>query len=133
MIKNVLLVDDDQSVLNVVCQMLADVGLVLHCVDSAEAALCEFCLREKQFHLLITDYNLPGLDGVTLANKTLEITPYMPIIMLTGNSVPEVKHLALGAGVKRVLFKPFTRNELLDSVEFAMNMPLPTYDNCCVT
>lgn len=133
MIKNILLVDDDQSVLNVVYQMLADVGLLVNCVDSAEAALCELTLREKQFHLLITDYNLSGLDGVTLANKTLEIMPGMPIIMMTGNCVPEVKHLALEAGVKRVLFKPFTRNELLDSVEFAMYKSLPTYDSCSVT
>ena len=88
--------------------------MTVQSAESGEEALCE--LREKTFYLMITDLNLPGLDGFALAQKALEIAPCMPVIMVTGSIAPGIPRLAEEAGIATVLFKPFHPSEILAAV-----------------
>ena len=112
--KNILLVDDNQDCLRLVKNLLEIEGMTVQSAESGEEALCE--LREKTFYLMITDLNLPGLDGFALAQKALEIAPGMPVIMVTGSIAPGIPRLAEAAGIATVLYKPFHPNEILAAV-----------------
>lgn len=114
LMKNILLVDDNQDCLRLVKNLLEIEGMTVQSAESGEEALCE--LREKTFYLMITDLNLPGLDGFALAQKALEIAPCMPVIMITGSIAPGIPRLAEEAGIAKVLFKPFHPNEILAAI-----------------
>lgn len=109
-----MVVDDDQDCLRLVKNLLEIEGMTVLSAESGEDALCE--LREKTFYLMITDLNLPGLDGFALAQKALEIAPRMPVIMVTGSILPGIPRLAKEAGIAKVLFKPFHPNEILAAI-----------------
>lgn len=111
---DILLVDDDQDLLRLIKSLLAQEGMAVQSAESGEEALCE--LREKTFELMITDFNLPGLDGLALAQKALGIAPRMPIIMITGSIASGIPRLAEEAGIAKVLFKPFHPNEILAAI-----------------
>ena len=112
--EDILLVDDDRDILHLVRNLLETEGMTVRCAETGEEALCE--LREKTFHLLITDLNLPGLDGFALASKASSLAPRMPIIMITGNLSSMIPSLAMEAGITTILAKPFHANELLEAV-----------------
>jgi len=112
--EEILVVDDDTIVLGLVRRILEREGFVAHCVESGEEALEQ--IRERTFSLMITDFNMPGLDGLELARKGLEIAPQMPIIMNTGGISPTIALIAKKIGIAKVLSKPFLSTELLKTV-----------------
>lgn len=112
--KSVLLTDDDPDCQGIVKSLLENEGMTVQCAESGEEALGE--LRERTFDLLITDLNLPGLDGFGLSKKALEIAPYTPVIMITGDISPGIPRLAEEIGIKKVLFKPFNPTEILAAI-----------------
>ena len=63
--EDILVVDDDRQILELVKRILEREGIVAHCVASGEEALEK--MRERTFSLMITDLNMPGLDGLELS------------------------------------------------------------------
>ena len=116
--EDILVVDDDRLILEAVKRILEREGIVAHCVASGEEALEK--MKERTFSLMITDLNMPGLDGLELARKGLEIAPQMPIIMDTGGISPKIIRLAKEIGITKVLGKPFLVKELLDTIRDVM-------------
>jgi CheY-like chemotaxis protein len=112
--ENILVVDDELNNLNLIKCFLEAEGMIIHCATSGEDALRK--MKDVPFHLMITDFNMPGMDGMELARKALEIAPDMPIIMLTGEISPEIPQLAEKVGIKTVLAKPIHPIELLKAV-----------------
>lgn len=112
--QEILLVDDDQNFMQLVRNLLVQEGLAVQCASSAEEGL--ILLKNRAFQLMITDFNMPGLDGLQLARKSREIAPHMPIIMSSGNISPELPRMASKAGIAAVLAKPFGSNELLEAI-----------------
>ena len=112
--EDILVVDDDRIMLELVKRILEREGIVAHCVASGEEALEK--MKERTFSLMITDLNMPGLDGLELARKGLEIAPQMPIIMDTGRISPKIIRLAKEIGISKVLTKPFLPDVLLDTI-----------------
>lgn len=111
---DILVVDDDCIMLELLKRILEREGIASHCVTSGEEALEQ--IKEKTFSLMITDLNMPGLDGLELASKGLEIAPQMPIIMDTGRISPKIIRLAKEIGIAKVLAKPFHAKELLETI-----------------
>jgi len=116
--EDVLVVDDDRLILELVKQILEHEGIVAHCAASGEEALEQ--MRNRTFSLMITDYNMPGLNGLELARKGLKLAPLMPIIMDTGENSPQITSLAKEIGISRVLAKPFRPGELINSIRDVM-------------
>lgn len=112
--EDILVVDDDNIMLELVKRILEREGIVVHCAASGEEALEQ--IKVKTFSLMITDLNMPGLDGLELARKGLEIAPQMPIIMDTGDISPETIRQAKEIGISKVLAKPFLLKELLETI-----------------
>jgi CheY-like chemotaxis protein len=116
--KDILVVDDDRVILEAVRRILEREGLVAHCVASGEEALEK--IKERTFSLMITDLNMPGLDGFELSRIGLGIAPQMPIIMDTGRISPKITRLAKEIGITKVLSKPFIPNVLLETIRDVM-------------
>lgn len=116
--KEILVVDDDKELLALVKRILKYNGIAAHCVESGEAALEQ--IKARTFSLMITDFNMPGLDGLELARKGMAIAPRMPIIMNTGAISAEIIREAAEIGIAEVLVKPFLAEELLETIRNVM-------------
>jgi two-component system cell cycle sensor histidine kinase/response regulator CckA len=83
LIKTILVVDDETELLAVIAQTLRRAGYeVLEACGVAEAVLkCE----QPQIDLILSDFNLPGANGIILARKMESLRPNLPIIFMTGN------------------------------------------------
>ena len=119
--EEILVVDDDSKILGAIKRILEREGFVVHCVESGEEALAQ--IKERTFSLMITDYNMPGLNGLELARKGLELAPLMPIIMDTGGITPIITRLAKEIGIAKVLTKPFLTSELMKTIRDVMVAP----------
>ena len=103
--QRILVVDDEESVavtLQSGLERMPDCEVFV--TTSGEQALQLF--DEQAFDLLITDYKMPGLDGMTLAEHIRQSHPSTVIIMLTAYSSEELLEWATRASVHRILDKP---------------------------
>ena len=122
--KEILVVDDNVECLELVRVLLEREGRKVHCASSGGEALR--VMKERNFLLLITDFNMPGVDGLELARNALKIAPQLPIIMITGDLSPEIPRLTLEAGIEKVLAKPFrveTLRNLVDEIARDRHLP----------
>jgi CheY-like chemotaxis protein len=82
--------------------------------SAAEAlALCQ----QRQFDLLLTDYNMPGDDGVSLIKQARQQWPGVLAIMITAHDTLELRRLAVTAAVDRVLDKRVKIAEIQQAVQ----------------
>ena len=114
----VLVVDDQLTIRSLVRSGLQQIGVTS--VDEApdgEAGLR--ALIEKGSHLVISDYNMPKLDGLGLlrAVRAHPPTAKTAFIMLTGRADKELVQRAVQFGVNNYLVKPFTVQTLKDKIE----------------
>lgn len=107
----VLIVDDEKFLLELASSFFKSEGMEVHCASSGEEALRK--LGERAFILMVTDFNMPEMDGLELAAKAREMAPRMPILLVTGDYSPEISSLAREAGIAKVFAKPFDFEELL--------------------
>jgi CheY-like chemotaxis protein len=105
----VLLVDDAPEVLRTTGIFLEAAGFDVTRANSGDEALA--CLDSGQmFALLVTDYAMPGLNGVDLLARALEKLPAMKAIIITG--FPDTDNLGEMPPGVALLLKPFRRAEL---------------------
>ena len=95
---SVLLVDDDDAVRATIAEMLSSLGFIVHEASSAEGAL-EWIQQGGDLDLLITDYSMPGMSGVGLADAVRRQRPKIPVIVISGyadagGNAPDVARLA---------------------------------------
>lgn len=110
----ILLVDDDEDYLRQFRNFLLREGFTVECAVNAEEALTT--LQDSNIRLLITDLNMPGIDGIELARRTKKIRPHLPVILSTGIISPRIQRIAENAGIKAVLYKPFDVQRMLAMV-----------------
>jgi DNA-binding response OmpR family regulator len=109
-----LVVDDDDRLLFVMKRFFDSEGLPARFAESGEKAL--EMIKDAHFSMMITDFNMPGMNGFELTKRAKNISPAMPVIMVTGADSPEIPKLAAEAGVSRILYKPFEPSELIDVI-----------------
>lgn len=116
MAKTIMVVDDSASFRSVVGIALKGAGYeVIEACDGRDALNK---LDGKKIHLIVSDVNMPNMDGITLVGEIKKLSNYRftPILMLTTESQPEKKEAARAAGAKAWLVKPFQPPLLLDAV-----------------
>jgi two-component system cell cycle response regulator CpdR len=79
----VLVVDDDTSVLEVVAGMLEELGCEVRSARTGPEALDELT-KDHRIEVLITDINMPGMDGHELAHRAKRISPKLQVLQLSG-------------------------------------------------
>jgi two-component system, chemotaxis family, chemotaxis protein CheY len=116
MAKTILIVDDSASVRQVVSIALKGAGYdVIAGVDGKDALTK---LNGQRIHLIISDVNMPNMDGITFVAEARKLPAYKftPIIMLTTESQEEKKRQAQAAGAKAWVTKPFQPEQMLSAV-----------------
>jgi CheY-like chemotaxis protein len=115
----ILVVDDEPSMLEILVEWLVrgEYANVRSAGDGQEAL--EMCCADS-YELVISDINMPRMDGITLLRNLRELGHRMPaIVFVSGlDSVNRKELLDLGASA--FLLKPFRRQELLVAVEDAL-------------
>jgi FixJ family two-component response regulator len=114
----VAIVDDDDSVRTAVHGVLRSVGLKTQTFTSAEEFLDWSPADEPG--CVITDVRMPGMTGLELQARLLELDRRIPIIFMTAYGTPRMRAQALQAGAVSVLDKPFNDEVLLETVRAAL-------------
>jgi PAS domain S-box-containing protein len=109
---HVLYVDDDEALVFLVTRMLERQGLkVTGCFRGADA-LAAIRADARRFDLLLTDYSMPGMTGIELVREVLRLRPDLPVILTSGYITDEVRAAAVQAGIRHLVYKPNTVDEL---------------------
>jgi CheY-like chemotaxis protein len=116
----VLVVDDNLSVLTIADAFLRSDGHAVDVARNGDEAMAMF--RSRQYDVIITDQAMPHLSGVQLALAVKEISPTLPIIMMTGYGPGEGEDDEL-PGIDVVLCKPLTLASLQSAIASATNKP----------
>src|SRR5919199_5500920 len=110
----VLIVEDDDSMRDMVGFALADEGMEVEAVADGESAL-EVFASSGPFDLVILDVMLPGIDGITVC-KELTSKSDVPVIMLTARDDETSVVVGLEVGADDYVTKPFSHRELVSRV-----------------
>ncbi len=115
--KTILIVDDSASVRQVVGIALRGAGYEVIEGRDGQDALAK--LTGQKVHLIISDVNMPNMDGITFLKSVKQLPAYRftPVIMLTTESQEEKKREGQLAGAKAWVVKPFQPAQLLGAVE----------------
>jgi len=116
MSKNILVVDDSATLRQVISMALTGAGYsVVEACDGMDALNK---LDGQKIHLIISDVNMPKMDGISLVKAVKQMPNYKftPIIMLTTESEEAKKKEGQAAGAKAWVVKPFQPSQMLSAV-----------------
>lgn len=112
----ILAVDDSASMRQMVAFTLKSAGFEVTDASDGDEAL-QIAQREA-FDVVITDVNMPNMDGITLCKELRQLAnfKFTPILMLTTESSTEKKQAGRAAGATGWIVKPFNPDQLLATV-----------------
>ena len=110
----ILLVEDDVNQLQPLQGALSKVGHVVDCAEDGEIA--EWLITHRNYDLLILDWMLPKVSGISLCQQYRQARKTSPVLMLTAKDTILDKVSALDVGADDYLVKPFSLIELLARV-----------------
>lgn len=113
----ILSVDDSSSFRSMISFALSDAGYNVDEASDGQEGLDK--AKAEDYNLVITDINMPGIDGISLLKELRSLPKYkhIPIIILTTESSKERKQEAKSAGATGWIVKPFDRDQLLSAVK----------------
>lgn len=115
MAAKVLLVEDDRALREALADTLSLGGHAFRAVDCAEAAL--LAIAEEPFGLVVSDVNMPGMDGHQLLAQIRQRQPQLPVLLMTAYGAVERAVDAMRQGAADYLVKPFEPKALLTLVD----------------
>ena len=112
----ILLVDDSRTIRNIQKNVLAEIGHtdVAEAADGVEA-LGKIATEHPD--LMLIDWNMPNMDGITLVRKIRETDKRIPLIMVTTEAEKSRVLEAVKAGVSNYVVKPFTAETLAEKIK----------------
>ena len=119
---HILVIDDDPTIRSLIKTMLENAGYhVLLAVGGAEGLSL---FKSNTIDLVITDILMPGTDGLAVIRELLASNSSAKMIALSGGGTTLTAEMSLGVahkmGVLKSLSKPFSKTELLETVEQAL-------------
>jgi two-component system, chemotaxis family, chemotaxis protein CheY len=112
-VSNILIVDDSMTMRQMVNFTLSSAGHAVTEASNTDEALLN--AGKQRFDLVISDVNMPGRSGIELVSELRKLSAYkfVPIILLTTESQPEMKSKGRAAGATGWIVKPFDPEALL--------------------
>ncbi|MCP3891229.1 MAG: response regulator [Desulfobulbaceae bacterium] len=110
--ENILFIDDEEILAEMGKDMLERLGYHVTVRKGSLEALETFQNQPDQFDVIITDQTMPGMTGVDLARRMLQIRPDIPVILCTGYSSVISEDKAKSMGIKEFALKPFGKNDI---------------------
>jgi len=121
--KRVLVVDDNLAARKVLHGLLNDMDMSVEDVESGQQALDRLAqVQSPTFDLLVLDWQMPGMDGVELAERIrqLPLRPMPPIVLATAYGIEEVKSQTEAGLFDSTLAKPVNSSTLFDCISAVM-------------
>ncbi len=112
--KKILLVDDDEWIRDSLTLYFDSEGCNMMAVETAEEGM--ELLTQQNYDIILIDYKLPGIDGLTFSRKIQEICPDAIKILITAYKNKKVVSEAVSAGIQDLIDKPFTIKTIEDSI-----------------
>ncbi len=112
--RRVLIVDDHKTFLLLLTHALKKLGVGCQVVSASDGFTALAQLKQQSFDLMVTDYNMPGMNGLELAEAARQMVPNIQIILMSVQDLGEVKAEAQHRQITLdgYLSKPFTLVQL---------------------
>ncbi len=113
---HVLLIDDEKQIVQMEQKMLERLGYQVTSTTSSIEALSFFQSHPDKIDLIISDMTMPNMSGIELTREFLKIRKNIPIILCTGYNEKISQDVADSMGIKRLLLKPVSKNEVANVI-----------------
>ncbi|NIM99505.1 MAG: response regulator [candidate division Zixibacteria bacterium] len=113
---SILVVDDDDQAADVVRNLLLHEGYHVETAPNGRKAM-DLLMSGQHFDLVITDLQMPEMDGIELLRQARQFMAYLPVIAMTGYVSTEDGMQCVEAGAHNYLVKPFGMQSLLKLVK----------------
>ncbi len=111
----ILLIDDDEFIRESLGFFFEDAGIKVLALETAEEGLEQ--IRKDRFDVVISDYKLPGIDGIAFFRQ-IDLLGYTPVkFLITAYNNRDIQILALENGVRRVIPKPITSETIEAAIQ----------------
>jgi len=110
----ILIVDDDESIREVLTSILTDEGYIVDAVDTGEKAIK--ATHEKFYNLALIDIRLPDMEGTKLLTELKDTVPKMRKIIITGYPTLQNAIEAVNRGADAYIVKPINMDEALKTI-----------------
>ncbi len=111
----ILVVDDDESIREVLKAILEDEGYTVESVDTAKKAIQK--TKRKIYNLALIDIRLPDMEGIELLTKMSDTTPKMRKVIITGYPTLQNAVEAVNKGADVYIVKPFDMEKVLETIK----------------
>ena len=118
--RRILVAEDNKTIQDVVSGFLKFIGFEVALACNGIEALAIFL--KSSFDLVLTDLQMPAMDGLSLARHIKERSPSTPVILLTGSDRENVRKKVARGPVDSVIFKPFTLEDFQRTVQGALEL-----------
>jgi two-component system chemotaxis response regulator CheY len=120
---SVLLVEDEAFARKLTVATLQRIGLrKIVAAEDGNAALNAFATAREPFHLIVSDWNMPGMNGLELLQRVRADHPHMPFLMLTGHADQDLVMAARAARVNGYIVKPFSTEQLRSKIAVTLGI-----------
>jgi len=110
--QHVVYIDDEESLVLLATRILERLGYRVSGFTCAEDALRALRDDPSRFDLVIADLNMPGYSGLRVAADLMRLRPELPVVLCSGHVTEDLRQRARVVGVREVLYKPNTVEEL---------------------
>jgi len=110
--QHVLYIDDDEVLVLMVERLLQRAGFRVTTESDPQSALAQLRTQPQAFDVVVTDFNMPELSGLEVARAVAALRPDLPVVVSSGYLSEEVRRQAQAAGVRGLLNKEQTLEEL---------------------
>jgi len=111
----ILIVDDEKEVVEILGDMIKVDGHNVIVTYDGQKALETY--QKEKFDMVFADISMPGMDGIDLTKKLLELNKKAKVVIITGHTGSLEVELALNAGAKKFLEKPFTKKDIDQTIK----------------
>lgn len=117
--RTVLVVDDEVALVRSIAAYLRSFGGDLRVLTATSGEEGLRLVWEEEVDVLLTDVSMPGLDGISLVRRAVEIRPGIRVIVMTAFGTPELEALAIREGAMRFVDKPVDLEELHSLIQLS--------------
>jgi PAS domain S-box-containing protein len=126
--ERILYLDDEESLVILAKRMLERMGYEVTGFNDSGKALAAFETAPLDFDLVLTDLSMPGMSGMEVSRRMLEIRPDIPVLLATGYVRNEDVEQARVIGIREVIWKPQTIGEMGDLLAQQLEKLVPMRD-----
>ncbi len=113
----VLYIDDDEALVFLVTRLLERRGHAVTAFVSADKALALLRATDQDFDVVISDYNMPGVNGIDVLREALSLRPAVPVALISGYITDAMRVEAAASGITEIIFKPNSAEELVAAMQ----------------